>query len=389
MGMSACGRLNFDLSDPDSALACTPGTVTARRTLTDCTFGCHGPKIAWAGDRYMMCWTQETTPDASGPTDLMCAPLDRDGSMLAEPVELAVLGSPVAMSLSWTGSDFLFSYASNPTGDYEVYTQRFDMDVVAQPPTRVTTASGTGWGTSSVWTGTQIGVAYYDYRGGGTAFPAIFFARVDAAGASGETPLTSQMYRAFGTSLVWTGTEFVVAWRDLRDSGTWDIYMQRLDAAGTAIGAPITVTDDSTQSEGANLEWTGSALAIAYTKGGTDGVDDAYFAMFDATGAPLVPELQLTNAPNTQRSVQLVELGDAGFVVAWFDARTGTEELYLRRLEASGMDVGSDLVVAGAPYYPGAAPNDPAIAKSDRGLGTTWAIGGTADAEVVFVEMCP
>src|SRR5688500_13736050 len=181
----------------DVTSACTPGTVSAPRAATDCPFGCHNPKLRWIGDRYVLCWKQETSADESTPNELLCTTLDRDGVQASPPRIIPVAGEPTSMSLTWSGSDFVLSYTANPTGDYEIYMLRFDTAFSPQPVVRVTNGSGTGWGTANAWTGSQVGISFYDYTT--EVDPSIYFARLATDGSLlGTTRLTTG-FRAFGT----------------------------------------------------------------------------------------------------------------------------------------------------------------------------------------------
>lgn len=92
---------------------------------------------------------------------------------------------------------------------------------------RLTNADGYSRVPSLVWTGTEYGVTWYDYRDGNQE---IYFARISASGAKqgDDLRLTNADGRySESPSLVWTGTEYGVAWADDRD-GNEEIYFARL-----------------------------------------------------------------------------------------------------------------------------------------------------------------
>jgi hypothetical protein len=386
--VAGCGRIAFDPSGDPGDAACAPATITAPHAATACPFACHNPKLVWVGDSYVLCWKQERTIDQSTLADLMCTRLDRDGNQLQAPALVSTNGEPVSMSLTWTGSDLVLSYAANPTGDYEIYVLRMTADFVSTPATRMTAVPGTGWGTSNAWSGSEIGIAFYEDRNAGD--PSIYFARLANDGTNrGEVMLTASGFRAFGTSTIWTGNEYVVGWRDIRDGGTWDIYAQRIDASGAPIGDAIRVTDNTQLAADPTLEWTGNAIAVAYSKGPSSDDDEVFVSVLDRTGAPVAPEARLSNAAGTSRAIQLVALPNGELVAAFFDARSGALELFARKLDAQGTPLGADLVVPGSPYFTGGDPNAPAMALSDRGIGAVWPVGDSTNAEIKFVEVCP
>jgi hypothetical protein len=384
---ASCGRRHFDeITDAQAGDSCV-ASATPLRAVTECPFACHNPKLAWIGDSYVMCWKQETSADQSQPNKLMCTRLSRDGELLQPPVEFPVAGEPVASSLTWNGSTLLLSYAANPTGDYEIYALRFDAQLVATPPTRITMAAGTSWGTSNAWLGDATAVSYYDYRS--DPDPSIYVARLAADGTNlGETRLTSG-FRAFGTSISFTGTEILVGWRDIRDGGTWDAYVQRLDTAGVMIGLPIRVTDNTIIVSDTSMTWTGSSLGVAYAKGGSTGTAALYIAVLDPAGVPLAAEVQLTSAPGPVGSLKLLSLAADGFLLGWFDGRSGASQAVFRHLDSTGAAVGPELVIDAPPYFTGTDPNPPAMARSDVDVGAVWPVGSSSDAEIMFTSVCP
>ena len=66
--------------------------------------------------------------------------------------------------------------------------------------------------------------------------------------------------------IVWTGTEYGVAWTDDRD-GTTEIYFARVDASGNKIGQDLQVSVGGSDARMVSLVWTGSEYGMAWRDG--------------------------------------------------------------------------------------------------------------------------
>ncbi len=129
-----------------------------------------------------------------------------------------------------------------------------------------------------MWTENQFGRAYRD-----DVFSAIYFARIDSNGTKigSDTRISvDDAYDSDNPSLVWTGTEFGVAWEDYRDGDFWEIFFGRIDSNGTKIGSDTRISvDDTYNSEFPFLVWTGSEYGISW-EDGRDGNAEIYFSHF-------------------------------------------------------------------------------------------------------------
>ena len=134
-------------------------------------------------------------------------------------------------------------------------------DRLIDPAVRVTDTTGQSDAPSLVWTGTEYGLAWVDDRGGNDE---IFFARVAADGALLGEPerVTDSPGEGRDPSLVWTGESYAVAWVDDQE-GNFEVYLALLSADGALTTGPLRVTDDPEFSGSPSLAWTGSELAVA------------------------------------------------------------------------------------------------------------------------------
>ncbi len=185
-------------------------------------------------------------------------------------------------------------------------------------------------------------VAWHDYRNGNAD---IYARRVDAAGVPQWTANGVALCTATGDQklplIVSDGAGgAVIVWEDQR-SGNRDIYAQRVDAAGavqwTANGVALsTATGDQNDfavvSDGAG----GAIVAWADLRSGTNydiyaqRVTAAGVAQWVADGRPVCTAIGNQFAP------ALAPGGAGGAIVTWFDWRSGTDaDIYAQRLLGS------------------------------------------------------
>ena len=122
------------------------------------------------------------------------------------------------------------------------------------------------------------------------------------------------------SDVVWTGTEYGIAWNDIRDT-EWEIYFARVSAAGTLVPGSATrvTTDDAFHSWYPAIEWTGAEYGLAW-RDDRDGIDSIYFARMGTTGSLLSPETRITT-PGQARFPALAWNG-TNFGLAWYEYRT-------------------------------------------------------------------
>lgn len=134
-------------------------------------------------------------------------------------------------------------------------------------------------------------IAWHDSRNGGANYD-IFVQRIDAAGvplwtANGVAVCTAQFDQA-NTALVSDGAGgVIVAWHDLRSGPSWDIYAQRLNGAGVP-------------------QWTANGVALCAL------------------------------AANQLNPVTVTD-GASGAVVIWTDSRNGNDDIFAQRVSAGGV----------------------------------------------------
>src|SRR5207245_658083 len=128
-----------------------------------------------------------------------------------------------------------------------------------------------------------------------------------------------------------------------RSGGSWDIYTQRVNAAGvpqwTADGVALSIAaGDQTNSQ---LVSDGSAGAIvAWQDYRNGGIPDIYAQRVNAAGVPqwTADGVAICTSAGVQEDPQLVSDGSAGAIVAWEDYRNGgIGDIYAQRVNAAGV----------------------------------------------------
>jgi hypothetical protein len=250
-------------------------------------------------------------------------------------------------TLTWTGQEYGMTWADWRSGyTRRIYFARLDaLGNKIGADTQVEFFSDEAGEPWIVWTGTEYGVAWEDYRLGRAG---VYFARVDASGnkIGDEIPVSRSIgfYFYMKPILVWTGQEYGVAWSD-ESTGSFDVYFARLDARGNLIGEILDVRDAAGHAYLGDLVWNGQEFGIAWQdyRGGSSSESEVYFARVGADGNLIGSEVRVTTASGQSNAPTLAWNG-SGWGVAWNDNRQSSYyDIYFGRLDAAGTKIGGDL----------------------------------------------
>ena len=197
----------------------------------------------------------------------------------------------------------------------------------------------------------EFGVAWHDGRHGGASNGEIYFAVVLPSGAIrvAERRITNASGLSLRPSLVHDGSGYGLVWEDNRTTWIYHIRFVRLDDDGAPTGTE-TVVDASTSHAGqASLAVTGTGFAVAWEdeRGGA-GQDDIYSAALDAAGVKVGSDVMVASATGESRNPSLVRAGSR-LAVAWQDNRDGNNEIYFQELNLDGTPLGSAVRVTSDP----------------------------------------
>lgn len=223
------------------------------------TVNCYGPSLAWSGSGYCVAWHD----NRNGSNDIFATLLNSDGTIANSGASHDLVlcnatndqGYP---SVAWSKGAGLYKavWHDRRSGThYEIWGASLTPSGTISQDGSALVSSGT---TDSLMpalcdTGNGLGLAWYDNRDGNFE---IYFARLTASGAKlgADVRLTNNTATSLDPRIVWTGAEYGVFWQDNR-SGNWDLWFQRVSAAGAAQGSNTQVTVTS------EMRYPGAAFA--------------------------------------------------------------------------------------------------------------------------------
>jgi hypothetical protein len=268
-------------------------------------------------------------------------------------------------------------------GDYDIYAQRYDS---AGTPSGANSKVNDDAGTAAQWRpalavsscGSFV-IAWQDLRSGDYDVYAQMY------GATG-VPLgpNLKVNDDAGTAYQWHPAvamdgvgNFVIAWEDEREEFYADVYAQRYDSSGAALGSNFKVNDDDWEAfqrtphlamdEAGNFVVTWSDCR--YTS-----FDDIYAQRYDSAGNAIGANFKVDDGPGGTRQISpVIAMSPSGaFAVAWGDDRNGNWDIYAQRYDSTGLPTGANFMVnddAGT-----AVQREPDIsASSSRKFVITWA----------------
>jgi hypothetical protein len=175
----------------------------------------------------------------------------------------------------------------------------------------------------------------------------IYAQRIDATGALqwnvDGIAICSALSDQFSPKLVSDAAGgAIIVWYDNR-SGNWDIYAQRINAAGVVQWATdgVAITTQPGLQNAQQLMPDGSGGAIIVWSDGSGGSANADIRAqrVDASGTVLwsVGGVSVCNAASLQNTPQLVSDGNGGAIISWEDWRNYSQpDIYAQRISSNG-----------------------------------------------------
>ena len=235
-------------------------------------------------------------------------------------------------------------------------------------------------------------VTWYDWR---SDYGDIYAQRISAAGAvqwtaNGVALCTATNAQWYPTLVADGASGAIVVWSDSRNdtgSGNWDLYVQRVSAAGavqwTANGVALCTATGEQWGPNITSDGAGGAIVVWYDQRSGSNYD-VYVRKISAAGAVqwTANGVALCTAAGDQYNPVITSDGAGGAIVAWMDERSGTSDIYARRILAGGTAQwtanGVTLCTAtGKQEYPSIVPDAAGgaiVAWHDRRSGTNYDI---------------
>lgn len=174
----------------------------------------------------------------------------------------------------------------------------------------------------------------------------IYAQRINAAGvaqwaANGVAVCTAVMEQELPQVVSDGAGGAIVAWRDGRSLTDFDIYAQRVDGSGavqwTADGVAVCSAADVQTHPHLVPDGSGGAI-IAWQDFRTGSSYDIYAQRLNGAGVPqwAANGIPISAATDWQDSVRACSDGSGGAIVAWRDRRSGTYDIYAQRVNSAG-----------------------------------------------------
>lgn len=260
-------------------------------------------------------------------------------------VETRVTNDPAISrydSLAWTGSEYGIAWEDFRDGSNQIYFARLDsLGNKIGNDVRITFSSGGAGKPNLVWNGTEYGLAWSDLRDN-NAGSEIYFVRIDSLGnkIGSDVRITTAWGESYWVSMVWNGTGYGLVWEDGRNSN-WEIYFARINSLGSKIGSDVRITTNTANSWNPQIIWTGADYGITWMDDRA-GNWDIFFAKVNSSGIKSTGDIQVTSLP-THSMWSTIDWTGTDYGIAWTDERDGNQEIYFARLDSNGLKIGSDV----------------------------------------------
>jgi hypothetical protein len=284
------------------------------------TFHCYGPSLAWSGAGYCVAWHD----NRNGSMDIFATLLNSDGTIANSGASHDLVLCKASNdqdypSVAWSKGAGLYKVVwedYRSVSHYEIWGASLTPSgAVIQDGSALVSGTADSYHPALCDMGNGLGLAWCDSRDNNTE---IYFARLTASGAKlgDDVRLTSDGANSFNPRVVWTGAEYGVFWQDNR-SGNYDLWFQRVSAAGAVIGSNTQVTATS------EMRYPGAAfarygyLATGTISGGANFVQ-AWGCGADSTPPSCPTNLLAYNVTGTSATISWGPSGDAETDIAYY-----------------------------------------------------------------------
>jgi hypothetical protein len=283
----------------------------------------------------------------SGGFDIYAQRIDAAGAVQWTTNGVAVCAAAdhqMTPAVVWDGAEAIMVWREARNGTYDIYAQKVDALGTVQWTVNgvaLCTAANNQWRPAIVADGAGGAiVTWYDFRGGNFD---VYAQRVDGSGtvqwaSDGSAVSTATDDQEIPTMVADGAGGAIVTWQDKR-SGTYDVYAQKIDAAGvvqwTADGVGLCTANLHQWSPTIASDDAGGAIVTWYDLRGSY---DIYAQRIDAAGAVqwTLNGVALCTAANIQSYPDIAADGAGGAIVTWHDLRNGSYDIFSQRVDASG-----------------------------------------------------
>lgn len=345
--------------------------------------GQHRVKVASDGSNFLAAWADFR----AGASDIYASRVSGAGTVLdASGIAVStVANSQAAPAVAWNGSNFLVVWQDSRSGTTsDIYASRVSGAGAILDGSGIAVSTAANQQSSPVvaWNGSNFLVAWEDYRSGGSFD--VYASRVSGAGvvldASGVA-VSTVAGDQYSPAVASDGSNFLVAWQDIRSGSSYDIYASRVSGAGAVLDGTGVVVSAAANGQGfPAVAWNGSNYLVAWHDFRSGAFYDIYASRFSSAGAVVdASGIAVSAAADAQIYPSVASDGE-NFLVAWQDARSGANsDIYASRVSGAG----AVLDASGIAVWAGAGIQEfPSVAWNGANYFAAWVstqAGGSAD----------
>lgn len=189
--------------------------------------------------------------------------------------------------------------------------------------------------------------------------------------AAAADPLPDVAVDRFGQS--------IAVWDDWR-GGNVDVFIQRFYKGGGRLGPEMHITGPKDSQSGAVVDVTSTGgFVVAYQAKAVSDLS-VYAQRYDANGTPLGGVITVSVPTGGGAFPDIVVDSNDGFIITWWDERSGNGDIFARRYDAAGNQLGSEIEV-----YTGASEDQvPCIALlPGNGFVIAWSSINTPSYDIM------
>ena len=189
---------------------------------------------------------------------------------------------------------------------------------------------------SLVWNGSAYGFAWTN-SSFSNPVRYLEFTRLDTDGNRTQADVRiSTTPNESNVEMVWTGSEYAIAWNSSR-SGMSQIYYARVDGAGNLLGPDVQLTSNAAGARRDKLAWTGSVFGLIWRPGTTS---ERFLELFDRQGNRLGDPVGLSFLPSGDYLLANILWNGTEFAVSWY---VDNQEFYFARFDLRGLQIGATI----------------------------------------------
>lgn len=295
------------------------------------------PSIIFGGSNYLVSWQDRR----SGAYNIYGARVDPSGTIL-DTVGIGISVGPnfkYYPAVSYDSTNYFVVWHESGNA-YDIFGARVSQDgtVLDTVGIAISLASNTQADPSVAFDGVNYFVVWRDERSGDYAD--IYGARVDPSGIVLDTvgiEICAAEYWQGYPSITFDSTNFVVAWGDMRNSSSSDVYGTRVSPAGIvldSLGIAISIANYDQWHVYVAFGGTNCLVVWGDERGGL--YTDVYGARVSPSGVVLDSTNILISREAYSQWYSSVAFDSINYLVVWEDERSGTKDIYATRVSQTG-----------------------------------------------------